>query len=265
MDASGEGNEEIVSTILRWLGDECADKKHDGHDHEHLCKLASQLLEAPTSRKPPGIINSALGTSNPSGTLAAPLTASGANIKSPGPACVTFNKEATKPVTTDPKLAVSDGRLSSLNTAAASKQNIPYESTGRKRKRSALLAVLGPKQRSNTDPASQLQLPRLSQPQLQPSSQPSAHPQPPASASPLSQPQSQPQTYPMLQLPSLPIHNPHSTPKHTLMQIPNHIPKHSQPLSPNKSSSRKRVPLCQGLFDRRSRCSLISKPADAIL
>ena len=34
-------------------------------------------------------------------------------------------------MTTDPKLAVSDGRLSSLNTAAASKQNIPYESTGR--------------------------------------------------------------------------------------------------------------------------------------
>lgn len=36
-----EGNEEIVSTILRWLGDECADKKHDGHDHEHLFAIAS--------------------------------------------------------------------------------------------------------------------------------------------------------------------------------------------------------------------------------
>ena len=36
-----EGNEEIVSTILRWLGDECADKKHDGHDHERLFAIAS--------------------------------------------------------------------------------------------------------------------------------------------------------------------------------------------------------------------------------
>ena len=36
-----EGNEEIMSTILKWLADECADKKHDGHDHEHLFAIAS--------------------------------------------------------------------------------------------------------------------------------------------------------------------------------------------------------------------------------
>ncbi len=35
-------------------------------------------------------------------------------------------------VTTDPNLAVSDGLLSSLNTAAASKQSIPHEITGRR-------------------------------------------------------------------------------------------------------------------------------------
>lgn len=35
------GNEEVVSTILKWLADESADKKHDGHDHGHLAAIAS--------------------------------------------------------------------------------------------------------------------------------------------------------------------------------------------------------------------------------
>jgi len=36
-----EGNQEIVSTMLKWLADERTDKKHDGHDHQHLGAIAS--------------------------------------------------------------------------------------------------------------------------------------------------------------------------------------------------------------------------------
>ncbi len=124
---------------------------------------------------------------------------------------------------------------------------------GRKRKRSSLLAVLGPKQRSDAVSASQLQSPCLPQPQVIPHLSPQCIPNHRPQPIPYHSPNRSPKHAPCCKPHHCPVHNPHNPLTHVPMQITNHNPQHRHPLSPNKNPS-------QTLSWTCSHCSSLTLP-----